>query len=250
MAWVRIHDGAMSHPKILKLSDAAFRLWVKGLSYTQTHLTDGELAAEALDYMCAKRAAIDQLLDARLWVRDGAVMRIHDYLNWNDSRQDVLRKRSEARDRATKSRTRASERAPHVPSGVGTVTTDPKKEKEDSVPSETTCDPDKPLAASVDNVPPVSDPGERAAAFLEGYQRLFAQHSHGAQYYSRPSVDFQKALDLCAVWDHERLMKLAAVFLASDDPFIASSNRSVPVFASRASWADTKLREWEARRTA
>ena len=89
--------------------------------------------------------------------------------------------------------------------------------------------------------------GERVREFIEGYQALFSKHCHGAKYYNRPSVDYQKACDLCATWPNDRLLKLAEVFLASDDAFIASGPRSIPHFASRASWADGKLSEWEAK---
>ena len=50
MAWVRIHDDAMSHPKIVGLSDKAFRLWIWGLSYAQRHLTDGCVTADAMSH--------------------------------------------------------------------------------------------------------------------------------------------------------------------------------------------------------
>ena len=88
--------------------------------------------------------------------------------------------------------------------------------------------------------------GDRVRAFIEGYGQLYAKHRNGAHYHGRPSVDYQAACDLCRTWpDTTRLLKLAAVFLASDDQWIANSNRSIPVFASRASWCDDRLREWE-----
>ena len=47
MAWVKLHDGAMQNMKVAKLSDSAFRLWVRGLCYCQTALTDGPGYLEA-----------------------------------------------------------------------------------------------------------------------------------------------------------------------------------------------------------
>ncbi len=33
MSWVRLDDGSPGHRKIVGLSDAAFRLWIVGLTY-------------------------------------------------------------------------------------------------------------------------------------------------------------------------------------------------------------------------
>jgi len=97
MAWVRIHDAAMSHPKIVGLSDAAFRAWVWGLSYAQTHLTDGQIPAAALDSRLRKRAV--DLLSAGLWEQGESGFIIHDFLHWNDSRETVNAARQLSRDR-------------------------------------------------------------------------------------------------------------------------------------------------------
>jgi hypothetical protein len=86
----------------------------------------------------------------------------------------------------------------------------------------------------------------RAGRFCERYSELFATYRHGARYYARPAHDFGHACELVRVWDDERLEKLVVVFLRSDDPFIEQSTRSIGVFASRASWCDDKLRQWEA----
>lgn len=107
MAWVRIHDGAMTHPKIVGLSDKAFRLWIWGLSYSQQHLTDGLLPVEAVPARL-KRAAAD-LTAKVLWEAHAVGYTVHDYLDWNDSREVVLKKRGEAKDRMSRSRERSRE---------------------------------------------------------------------------------------------------------------------------------------------
>ncbi len=101
MSWVRIHDGALTHPKIVGLSDSAFRLWVWGLSYCQQHLTDGWIPPAALP----AKSKPDALVDARLWVY--AVQGgfdVHGYLDWNDSRESVLAKRAGLKARVTRYR--------------------------------------------------------------------------------------------------------------------------------------------------
>jgi hypothetical protein len=110
MPWVRIDEHAMSHIKLLALSDGAFRLWVEGLSHCQLHLTDGAISATALaTFRCHKRARVRELstsIDGRapLWQPDGDGFRVHDYLDWNESREVVLAKRAAARVRMAKFR--------------------------------------------------------------------------------------------------------------------------------------------------
>lgn len=132
MAWVRIHDGAMDNLKIMRLSDSAFRLWVRGLSYCQTQLTDGRIPQEALQFMNVRPKDLQQLTTvlvdgkAPLWETvPGFGYQVHDYLDWNDSREVVTEKRDRARVRAKNSRTsrsshseRAAHATAHVASGV------------------------------------------------------------------------------------------------------------------------------------
>jgi hypothetical protein len=106
VAWVRLHDGAMSNLKISELSDSAFRLWIRGLCYCQTALTDGLIPHSALRDMGAKRKDVDVLASvlvegrAPLWERvAGFGFKVHDYLFWNDSRDVVQARQQRARDR-------------------------------------------------------------------------------------------------------------------------------------------------------
>ena len=106
MAWVRLHDGAMQDLKVSRLSDSAFRLWIRGLCYCQTALTDGLIPNEALRDMGAKRKDVEELATsqvegrAALWERvDRFGFRVHDYLEWTDSREKVQGRKSAAKKR-------------------------------------------------------------------------------------------------------------------------------------------------------
>jgi hypothetical protein len=106
VAWVRIHDGAMTHPKIVGLVDwnNPFCVWVWGLTYAQLHLTDGLIPTAAVPHPKAKRA-IEKLVVAGCWTPIESVgWKIHDYLDWNDSRETVLAKREGARNALHKHR--------------------------------------------------------------------------------------------------------------------------------------------------
>jgi hypothetical protein len=106
VAWARIHDGAMSHPKVITLSDKAFRLWVWGLSYCQMHLTDGAIPAAAIP---PPPRTATLLTLAHLWdAREAGGYVVHDYLDWNDSKATVTTKRREAKERMANVRQRGS----------------------------------------------------------------------------------------------------------------------------------------------
>lgn len=105
MAWVRIHDGAMQNLKITALSDSAFRLWVRGLAYCQTALTDGLIPRTALREMGARRKDVQQLSApqvegrAPLWEPHDIGFKVHNYLFWNDSKEAVEDRQRLARHR-------------------------------------------------------------------------------------------------------------------------------------------------------
>jgi 5-methylcytosine-specific restriction endonuclease McrA len=95
MPWVRIDENALEHPKVIGLCDGAFRLWVQGLSHCQKYLTDGlitQAGVRSLRSFSPKRRR--ELTDAGLWHdEESGGVRVHDYLQWNDSRQLVLENR-------------------------------------------------------------------------------------------------------------------------------------------------------------
>jgi hypothetical protein len=113
MTWVRIHDGALSHPKLIQIFEPKdpFDLWVWGLSYVQTHLTDGFIPRQALPRPA--RSAITRLVELSLWEPTENGFRVHDYLQWNDSKELVTSRRSKAKERMSRVRGRTNgERSP------------------------------------------------------------------------------------------------------------------------------------------
>lgn len=129
MAWVRIHDGALTHPRVVGIVDwrAPFCVWVWGLSYCQLHLTDGIIPKEAIPNPTALKTAT-VLITRGLWIDHGDAFEVHDYLQHNDGRDVVLAKRAGARARSNKHRSTSETRfsaepvkqplSAHTPSGV------------------------------------------------------------------------------------------------------------------------------------
>jgi hypothetical protein len=87
--WLRLDAGFPEHPKVIGLTDAAFRLHVSALCYARRNLTDGDIPSGWPPQRLGR--AIPALVGANLWVPDpsGAGWVIHGYLDWQTSRADV-----------------------------------------------------------------------------------------------------------------------------------------------------------------
>lgn len=90
MTWTKLDDSFPDHPKIMGLSDAAFRLYVTGLCYANRQLTDG-LVPKA--WPAIKRKALSELLAAGLWEDAHSFYGIHDFLIYNKPRSEVMAQR-------------------------------------------------------------------------------------------------------------------------------------------------------------
>jgi hypothetical protein len=104
VAWVNLDDGFPDHPKVAGLSDRAFRLQVSGICYANRHLTDGIVPASVVPRLVGvpPGRALVELIDGALWtpiLGSTEAYSIHDYLDWNRSREQVLAER-ERRSRA------------------------------------------------------------------------------------------------------------------------------------------------------
>ncbi len=105
MAWARLDDTLPVHPKVRALSDAAFRLYICAICWSNLHLTDGYVPSDQLRYLSdvrRPRLCVDQLVQAGLWedAKDG--WQIHDYLEYQPSAEKVQQEREAKRKRQAK----------------------------------------------------------------------------------------------------------------------------------------------------
>jgi hypothetical protein len=103
MAWLRIDDRMRTHPKVAKAGPAAAWLWLCGICYCREHLTDGLIPAEAVPTLAmnlpgAKKHAA-RLVEVGLWELDPSGYRVHDFLDWNPAKSEVLADRNRERDK-------------------------------------------------------------------------------------------------------------------------------------------------------
>jgi len=102
MAWIKIDDSFPDHPKVVGLSDTAFRVHISGLCYCGKYLTDGLIPMQiASRFANNDMSVIVELTNAELWREDVSSngFRIHDYLAHQTSKDQVEVKRANLRER-------------------------------------------------------------------------------------------------------------------------------------------------------
>ncbi len=116
MTWARLDDGFDEHPKIDGLSDGAFRLHVTAIVASARNLTDGHVVATKVRRLTPNYEPehLAELLDAGLWERHGDDYVVHDFLDYNPSREQVIadrERRSSAGKKAADARWHANRNA-------------------------------------------------------------------------------------------------------------------------------------------
>jgi hypothetical protein len=103
MSWVKLDDQFPDHPKVVAAGSAAAWLFVCGLSYCSRLLTDGFIprgqVRRLTDAKTPDRLA-DQLVKVGLWETADGGFRVHDYLVYQPSREQIEAGRSVARRRS------------------------------------------------------------------------------------------------------------------------------------------------------
>jgi hypothetical protein len=96
MSWVKLDDRFLLNPKIMQAGLEARALYVAALCYCAGELTDGFIARNvaykvaALADVEGTDAAIARLVDLTLWEVVAGGWRIHDYLDYNPSRDKAI----------------------------------------------------------------------------------------------------------------------------------------------------------------
>lgn len=110
MAWLRLDDGFPDHPKVLELSEAKRWRWVRLLCYCARFETDGVVRPTVLRRLGLQAS---ELVALGLLDQDGDELRVHDFLEYNPSREDLERERERWRRSKRSSRSRSNVHAGH-----------------------------------------------------------------------------------------------------------------------------------------
>lgn len=84
MGWIKLDDGFATHPKVLRLSDQAFRLHVQAMCWAAHQRTEGRLPDVLVESYPSELAT--ELMAAGVWERNGVGTVIHDFTDYNPSR--------------------------------------------------------------------------------------------------------------------------------------------------------------------
>lgn len=103
MSWANFDDGYTDHPKVVGLSDGAFRLHTSGIIYCSRYLTNGFIPKPQVGRLTPnyRSSHVTELTKAGLWSSSGGGFIIHDYLQWNRSREEIAAER-QAKSKAGK----------------------------------------------------------------------------------------------------------------------------------------------------
>ena len=110
MTWIKINDSFPDHPKVVGLTDSAFRTHLHGLCYCGRFLTDGFIPISAIKTIGTNKS-IAELVDAGLWLESppSGGFFIHDYLEHQTSKKQVKDKQEALRERQKRYRARKSD---------------------------------------------------------------------------------------------------------------------------------------------
>lgn len=102
--WVKLDDRFAEHLKTEGISDAAFRLHVTAMCYCGGNLTDGRIPAGRVQKMTPHVAEplVAELVAAGLWDVIDEGYAVHDFLEYNLSKAQVLAMRDAAAERKRK----------------------------------------------------------------------------------------------------------------------------------------------------
>ena len=90
--WTKLDDGFGDHPKLAALSSDAFRLHVRSMCYAGRYLTDGKVPTAFV--ASAPKSLVEELVSGGLWEVVSGGWMIHDYLDFNPTREKVLAERA------------------------------------------------------------------------------------------------------------------------------------------------------------
>jgi hypothetical protein len=93
MVWGRIDDGHWRHRKVAALDDDLRKgcvcLFWLAVSWANDQGTDGRVSLTGLRQLDGTAAEADELVRVGLWERDGRAYRIHDFLDFNKSQEQI-----------------------------------------------------------------------------------------------------------------------------------------------------------------
>lgn len=95
MAWARIDDKFLDNPKVRKAGKEATYLYISALIYSSSQITEGFISDESLGLVAFKgfikneNSQAKKLVECDLWDRVEGGYQIHDYLEYNPTKEEI-----------------------------------------------------------------------------------------------------------------------------------------------------------------
>jgi hypothetical protein len=110
MGWIRISDDNYDHAKFAEVGPIGVAVWLAGLAYCNRNLTDGFIPRTAANRLicvdglgiftgnfsgedATVEDGIQELVESGLWIKVPRGYRVHDYLDYQPSGDEVRAKR-------------------------------------------------------------------------------------------------------------------------------------------------------------
>lgn len=102
MPWIKLDDHWMDHPKIIAAGRDARDVWLASLTYCAKHMTDGyfhpslvpSFLVTAGVNVANARTIAKVLLEVNLWEDSENRFYIHDYLDYNPTKEETEARRN------------------------------------------------------------------------------------------------------------------------------------------------------------
>lgn len=103
MPWGRVDDTHYDHQKVRalprRIRNSCVGLYWRSISWSNSKLSDGFVPTDELERMDARESEIEGLVAVGLFEPAKGGIQIHDFLDFNRSRAEILAERAAARDR-------------------------------------------------------------------------------------------------------------------------------------------------------
>ena len=99
MSWVKFDDQATFHAKVIQAGNEVAGAWFRMTCWCSAHLTDGFLPEHVANLIAGRPEVVRAAVAAGLLDDAPGGVRVHDYLDHNPSRDEVLKRREAERTR-------------------------------------------------------------------------------------------------------------------------------------------------------
>jgi hypothetical protein len=100
MTWFKVDDGLAMHPKVMAAGNNAMGLWVRAGAWSAGNLTDGFIPRGMIPKLGGRGRDARKLVEVGLWLEvDQRGYQFHEWEEWQPSKQMILDRRAQDRER-------------------------------------------------------------------------------------------------------------------------------------------------------